>query len=337
MNSLERVTAAVQFEKPDRTPVIAQVFGHAATLSGVALGDYVRNGELLARCQIQALERYDYDAVFALMDVNVETEALGSILTYRNDRYPTIKTYALSGGVTLDRLEIPDPNKDGRMPELLKAAKKLRKQVGDDVLVVGCVVGPMTLVSQILGLESALFLAVDDPALFTRLLDFAADVVIRFGTAQLEVGVHLPIVFDPSSTPEVIPPQFYRELILPHIIRVFKAFKQSGSVTNWLHTAGPAVSIYPYYTQADVDIANMDFCVDPMEAMAVLPHICLDGNIKPWSFVDATPDEITAESSRLLAQFADRGDFILSSGCEIPPEAKPENIAAMVAAARYGR
>jgi uroporphyrinogen decarboxylase len=336
MNSLERITAAVRFEKPDMVPVIAQVFGHAATLSGVALGDYIRDGDLLARCQMHALEQYDYDAVFALMDVNVETEALGSVLTYRNNGYPTISTYALSGGVTLDRLEIPDPHKAGRMPELLKAAKKLRKQVGDDVLVVGCVMGPMTLASQTLGLETALFLAVDEPEQFTRLLDFAADVVIRFGTAQLEAGVHLPIVFDPASTPDVIPPQFYRELILPHITRVFKAFKQAGSATNWLHTAGPSVSIYPYYPQADVEIANMDFCVDPMEAMEVLPQICLDGNIKPWSFVDATPDEITAESSRLLAQFADRGGFILSSGCEIPPEAKPENIAAMVSAARFG-
>src|SRR5450631_1175142 len=305
MNSLDRVAAAVRFETPDRVPVIAQVFGHAATLAGVALGDYVQNGELLARCQMTALERYDYDAVFALMDMNVETEALGSVLTYQKDGYPTVTTYALSGNMTFDKLEIPDPHKAGRMPELLKAARQLRRQVGNDVLVVGCVVGPMTLVSQILGMETALYLAIDNPELFIRLLDFAADVVIRFGVAQLEAGVHLPIVFDPSSTPEVIPPQFYRELVLPHLTRMFTAFKQAGSAANWLHTAGSAMSIYPFYPQANVEIANMDFCIDPQEAMEVLPRICLNGNIKPWSFVEATPEEIAAESSLLLEQFAD--------------------------------
>ena len=93
MNSIERIKAAVNFEAPDRVPVIAQVFGHAATLAGVALGDYVQDGDLLARCQIQALARYDYDAVFALMDVNVETEAVGSNLTYRADQYPDVKSY----------------------------------------------------------------------------------------------------------------------------------------------------------------------------------------------------------------------------------------------------
>lgn len=337
MNSLDRVAAAVRFEPPDRVPVIAQVFGHAATLAGVALGDYVQDGELLARCQMTALERYDYDAVFALMDVNVETEALGSVLSYQKDGYPTVTTYALSGNMTLDKLEIPDPHKTGRMPELLKAARQLRRQVGNDVLVVGCVVGPMTLATQLLGMESALYLAADEPEQFTRLLDFATEVVIRFGVAQLEAGVHLPIVFDPSSTPEVIPPQFYRELVLPHLTRVFTAFKQAGSSANWLHTAGSAMPIYPFYPWANVEIANMDFCVDPQEAMEVLPRICLNGNIKPWSFVEATSEEIAAESLLLLEQFADRGGFILSSGCEIPPEAKPENIAAMVSAARRGR
>lgn len=337
MNSLDRVAAAVQFETPDRVPVIAQVFGHAATLAGVALGDYLQDGELLARCQMKALERYDYDAVFALMDVNVETEALGSVLTYRTDGYPSVSNFAISGGTLLDKLEIPDPHKAGRMPELLKAASQLRRQVGDDVLVVGCVVGPMTLATQLLGMETALYLAADEPEQFTRLLDFAAEVIIRFGTAQLEAGVHLPVVFDPSSTPEVIPPQFYRELVVPHLTRVFRAFKQAGSAINWLHTAGLAIPIYPFYPQTNVEIANMDFCVDPQEAMEVLPRICLDGNIKPWSFVEATPKEIAAESSQLLEQFADRGGFILSSGCEIPPEAKPENIEAMVSAARCGR
>ena len=47
MNSLERIAAAVAFQATDRVPVIAQVFGHAATLAGVALDDYAlgrRNG-----------------------------------------------------------------------------------------------------------------------------------------------------------------------------------------------------------------------------------------------------------------------------------------------------
>jgi uroporphyrinogen decarboxylase len=62
----------------------------------------------------------------------------------------------------------------------------------------------------------------------------------------------------------------------------------------------------------------------------LLPKTCLDGNIKSLSFIDATPAEIASKSKKLLDLFANRGGYILSSGCEIPPESKPENIEAMM-------
>jgi uroporphyrinogen decarboxylase len=332
MNSLQRIQATLNFQKADRVPVIAQVFGQAAVLAGVSLGAYLRDGELLARCQLQALNRYGYDAVFALMDTSVETEAMGSVLHYPQDRYPHVVSYALPDATGLESLRLPDPQRAGRMPELLKAAGILRREVGDEVLVVGCVLGPLTIATQLLGAETALYLAIDDPDRFALLLDFAAELAIGFGTAQLEAGVHLPVVFDPSASPAVVPPQFFREFELPRLQRVFAALKAAGSAASWLHIAGPAGPILPCYRQAGVDIANFDYCVDAAETMAALPQTCLDGNIKPLSFVEATPEAIEKEAAALLAQFAPRGGFILSSGCEIPPEAQPANVAALVAA-----
>lgn len=334
MNSLARIKETITFGKPDRIPVIAQVFGHAATLAKVSLEDYVRNGEVAARCQINALKRYDYDAVFALTDVNVETEAVGSKLIYRANYYPDVERHALTRQTNLDSLSVPDPHKAGRMPELLKAARILRQEVGDEVLVVGCVLGPMTLATQLIDIKSSLYLAIDEPERFARLLDFAKDVIICYGLAQLEAGAHLPIVFEPSGSPAVIPYQFFREFVLPRLKEIFAAFKQAGSQANWLHIAGPTESILPFYPQAGVDIANFDFCVAPVDARQAVPQTCLDGNIKPLLFVEGNPEAITDESDALLDIFTGRGGFILSSGCEIPPEAKPENILAMVQAAR---
>ena len=105
-----------------------------------------------------------------------------------------------------------------------------------------------------------------------------------------------------------------------------------GSAGNWLHIAGPATPILPYYRDAGVDIANFDYCVSMDEANNMLPAICLDGNIKSLSFIEGTPADIRKESKKLLSYFREREGFILSSGCEIPPESRPENIAAMVQA-----
>ena len=337
MTGLERIQAALAFGRPDRVPVIAQVLGHAAVLAGVPLESYLRDGELLARCQLQALDRYGYDAVFALMDTSVESEAAGSHLIYRAGIYPYVDRYALADAGEVERLAVPDPRRCGRMPQMLKAARILRHEVGKEVLVVGCVLGPMTLATQLLGPEKALFLAIDEPDLFARVLDFAVEVAIAFGRAQIEAGAHLPVVFDPCASLAVIPPQFFREFELPRLTRLFTALKSAGALANWLHIAGPAEAIYPYYPEAGVEIANVDYCIDPVRARQILPRTCLNGNLRPLSFVGGLAGDIAAESAGLLEHFGPGGGFILSSGCEIPPEASPENVAAMVAAPKVVR
>src|SRR5208283_215646 len=164
------------------------------------------------------------------------------------------------------------------------------------------------------------------------LMDFATDVVIRFGQAQLQAGAHLPVVFDPSASPAVIPPNFFREFALPRLQRVFQALSAAGATANWLHIAGPAAPILHYYEKAGVHIANFDYMVSAAEAMSRLPLTCFDGNIKSLLFVEGSPAEVETEAVNLLRAFRDRRGFILSSGCEIPPEAKPENIAALAKA-----
>ena len=109
MNSLERVNAAVNFKETDRVPVIAQVFGHAATLSGVPVSDYVRDGGTLAGCQLKALKRYGYDAVFSVMDVSVETEAAGSVLRYPKEQLSRGRKIRLFHRRRLERLFHPGP------------------------------------------------------------------------------------------------------------------------------------------------------------------------------------------------------------------------------------
>lgn len=163
-------------------------------------------------------------------------------------------------------------------------------------------------------------------------MDVAVEMIIRFGQAQLEAGAHLPLVFDPSASSAVVPRQFFREFELPRLRRVFQAFAESGSVANWLHIAGPADSILPFYPQAGVTLANFDYCISAAEARNQLPDTCLNGNLRPMLFLEGSPAEIEAEARELMTAFRDRGGFILSSGCEIPPEAAPENVAALVCA-----
>jgi uroporphyrinogen decarboxylase len=335
MNSIERIKAAVSFGQPDRTAVIPQLFAHAAVQRGLTIGDYVENGNIAADCQLDALRHYDADAVFAALDVCVEAAAVGCQVEYRRDIYPAMIKPAFTPDTDFSRLVLPNPETTPRMSEVLRMAGKLRRAVADETLVVGVVQGPMTLAVQFLGMETALYLAADDHTRFEQLLEYTTQVTMTFGLSQLAAGVHVCLVFEPVGCPEIVPPAFFREMLAPRISRIFQAFKNAGAPANWLHIAGQVMPILPLYREIGADIGNFDYVVDPIRVARAIPDgLCLDGNIKPLAFVEDQPEAIEAEARCLIHCFERRGGFILSSGCEIPPEAKPENIEAMVKAAK---
>ncbi len=332
MNTLERIVNTINFEPHDRVPVIPPIFGHSAILSGVPLIKYLSDGGVLAKCQVKAHNHYGYDSVCAFMDVCVESEAVGSELEFRENLYPIVKSYIISNSSIINDLDLPDPFEDGRMPELLKAIGLLKEEIGDNALIVGCVLGPMTVAIQLMGIENVLFLSVDEPKKFTRLLDFATEVCKSFGKAQIESGVHVSLVFDPAASPIVIPPEMFRTHLIQRLKKIFEELKKAGSIVNWLFITGIAQRIFQYYPDIGVELAHFDYEVDPKDVRTTLPRTCLSGNLKPISFIEDRPEEIAKASSKLISNFREDEGYILSAGCEIPLESKPENIAAMVTA-----
>lgn len=336
MNSLERILAAARLEPTDCVPFAPQLFGHAAVTGGAALSAYLRDGRVLAECQLKERQRYGTDAVFAFMDLGVEVEALGARLDYHESRYPDVAGGLLAPADDGSALRQCDPARDGRLPELLRAVGLLRAAVGDTALVAGAVAGPMTLATQLYGIETALYCAADDPVRYEAVLDFATETVLRSGAAQLAAGAHGIVVFDPAASPAVVPADFFRARLESRLRRLADGLRAAGARLIWLNIAGPTADILPRYAAIGADIATFDYYLDPTEARRLLPHACLAGNLKSLDFLDRAPVTVTARVQSLFAAFADRGGFVLSSGCEIPPEADADNLAALAAAAGAG-
>lgn len=336
MNSLERTLAAIRFEPADRTPFMPQIFGLAARTAGIGLDAYIRDGRLIAECQLRLRERIGSDAVIAFSDLGVETEALGSRLKYSNLQYPEVVDYVLAPSGDPATLRLPDPARDGRMPAILNALELMRRSLGDSALVVGGIAGPMTLAAQLYGAEAALYLTADDWPRFEAALDFAVEVAIHYSSAQIAAGAHMVMVLDPMASPDVVPPKFFRERLLPRLRKVMASQRTAGALITWLNIAGPTAPILPHYAEIGADLATFDYYVDPTEARSLLPRTCLAGNLKTLDFLAPSPEGLAAQARRLIAAFADRGGFILSSGCEIPPEAGENNVAALAEAVARG-
>jgi uroporphyrinogen decarboxylase len=330
--ALENVFCTLRFERTARPPVFPQLFGHAARHVGLTLREYRQSGATVAECQLAARAAYGHDAVFAIMDLNVEAEAMGARLNDPADAYADIMEHPIARAADVGKLELPNPEKDGRMPEILRACKVLRKEVREDFPVVGGVLGPVTLASQLVGLENFLFGFHDDPEATEALLDFATSVVMAFGLAQLRAGAHLPLVLDPAASPAVLPHKLFRRYAAPGLQRIFHEFSQNDAIANWILITGDISPILTDLPSTGANLVNLDYCVSPAAARAALPRMALNGNIAPLAFVESTPDQIARDAQILVETFKPSGGWILSAGCEIPPEAHPPNIIAMVRA-----
>ena len=67
----------------------------------------------------------------------------------------------------------------------------------------------------------------------------------------------------------------------------------------------------------------------------VPPDVVVIGNLDPVAVVaHSTPQEVYAATRELLDSMSKYSNFILSSGCDLPPETPLDNIRAMIDACR---
>ncbi|MFN3479004.1 MAG: uroporphyrinogen decarboxylase family protein [Thermodesulfovibrionales bacterium] len=334
MTSLERVKAVFKKDIPDIRPVMPEVFGVAARLNGYTIYKYVTDEKVLAESQIRTQREMGYDVLFAFADLLVEAEAIGCRLKYDEDAYPYIVEPVLRNLDMVGELKLPDPERDGRMPVVIQATRLLREYAGDKCLITSCVVGPVTIAAHLIGLENFLYSLVDQPERVNILLDYTEMVMKIYGEELLKAGAHCLIVFDPVSSPDVVPSSYFLNLESGRLKRAFDYFSSLGSLIPWISIAGPTQRIIPYYKLSGIGLATIDYEVSLREAFSLCNGIVLNGNLKPYDFVSNAPEEIKEKTEACIFEASGKKNFIIGTGCEIPIEAKADNIVTFVKTAK---
>jgi uroporphyrinogen decarboxylase len=330
MTSYERLLSAVSGRSRDRTPVAPQVFGNAAKLTGHSLREYVSDGRVLAESQLRVRNEVGYDILFAFADLNIEAEALGCALRCEDDAYPSIEKHLIAMPGDARDLAVPDPVGSGRMPVVLEACARLREAVGNECVISACVTGPVTIASQLTGIEPFLYQVADSPAAVNSLLDFTERVAIAYGKALLRAGAHCIVIFDPVASPAVLPPSLFVNYEFPRLARMSKAFRLAGASVSWISIAGATQKLMPYFSRAGINLATVDYVVPLGEALGLSGDVAVNGNLKPYSFVTDSAALLKASATKCLLAARGSNRFILGSGCEVPVETKIENLRALV-------
>ena len=333
MNSLERYLAVCSGQLPDRAPVSPFIMQFAAQVAGLAYKDYCESGEALALAQATCVRRFGYDSVNVTSDAVREFAAVGGTTAdFGPESVPAAEPVPFIQSLDdLRALHLPDPLGHNGMHEQIKALRMLQAELPDQP-VYAWVEAPF---QEACILRDINYFMVDlrtDPELAGAILQFALDMEIEFALAQIEAGARFMGIGDAVAS--LASADDYARFNLPYLSQLVNAVKKRGVYVKY-HACGRTRHIWPYIRQLDIDILNLDSLIDFGQAREFFgDRFVLKGNLNPITeLLDATPEVVRAASQASFEKAGRNGRFILSPGCELPPQTPYENLEALVESA----
>lgn len=350
MTSQERIGRAARRQPVDRVPVAPYMGNHGARIAGVPIGRYCRSGRLMAEAQFKAWEIYGQDAVVAQSDNYYIAEGFGVEVEHHEDSTPTLRTPVAHELEDIDRLRVPDPRRDGRMPVYLEAISRLAEKTRGAVAVRAPGTGPFSLASHLMGTEQFLLelaLADQEPdgpgaRALQRLMGLTTDALIAFATACLDAGAQIVQAGDSLASLDVISPATYARWAWPAERRFFATINPRAErvgAASLLHICGNTTGGLDAMADTGAHILELDYKVSLQTARERVGHrVCLMGNLDPVEVLwRGTPEVVARAARQAINDGGGSVGFILGSGCEVAVATPPENLKAMVGAARCHR
>jgi hypothetical protein len=135
-------------------------------------------------------------------------------------------------------------------------------------------------------------------------------------------------------------PRQFEEFALPEWQEMCEFWVRRG-VTPILHFDSDWTPFFPYIKNLPRGkcVLNLDGTSNIFAAKDQLgDHMCIMGDVPAALLKLGEPEEVDEYCRRLITELGADGGFILSSGCTIPIDSKPENVKAMLASVhRYGK
>ncbi|MFQ5484090.1 MAG: uroporphyrinogen decarboxylase family protein, partial [Desulfobacterales bacterium] len=223
MNAKERVMAVINHQKPDRMPCL----GANSTVTYEQMEKVQafwpkghENAETMAKQAMAAYTVLGFDAVRVPFSQTFEAEAFGCKIkpgrgVDGNEGIPGIEH---PPPYTLDDVPLfPDDFLSrGKIPQLLKAVRILKEELGDEVPIIGGIIGPFTLTGALVDTVPLLKATFKTPEKIPPFLDVAEKGGTALANALIEAGADIISCEDMTASPELIAPKTYGDIELKY-------------------------------------------------------------------------------------------------------------------------
>lgn len=292
---------------------------------GKKVFDAVTNGEVHYQAIRNVTETYNTAACTVIMDLTVEAEAFGCTISMPEHEVPSVTGRLVYDEESVNRLQVPSLSV-GRMPEYLKANRLAIENIKDKPVLSGCI-GPFSLAGRLYDMSEIMVGIYIEPDVIKTLLDKCTAYITAYCKELKSLGATGVIMAEPAAG--LLSNDDCQEYSTVYVKQIVEAV-QDDNFTVILHNCGNKGQC----TQAMIDsgAAALHFgnAVDMVATLEQCPSdLIVMGNIDPVGILkQASSEDVYRITSDLLTKTAGYKNFVISSGCDMPPLVPEANIKA---------
>lgn len=293
--------------------------------------DAVTNGKIHFQAVKKLYELYPSAAATVIMDLTVEAEAFGSEITFPENEVPSVIGNLVTNMEDVENLHIPDMAQ-GRLCEYLLVNSLSVAAIQDKPVLAGCI-GPYSLAGRLMGMTEIMTGIYTDPDMVMLLLEKCNAFLLNYCKEIKKTGVGGVVMAEPAagliSAEDCL---IYSSAFIKQIVEEL----QDDTFMVVLHNCGNTGHSTSAMVETGAAALHFGNRIDMLDALNGCPQeVLVMGNIDPVGCMKmGTPEGVYSDTMQLLDKTSGYRNFVLSTGCDVPPHVSPENISAFYRALR---
>ena len=292
-------------------------------LMDITVKELISSSEMQARGMKLIADRTDSAASVSLMDLSVEAECFGAKIVTSDDEVPTVVGAVVSSAEDAEKLQVP-PMFSGRTGIYVDAIKKAVQLITDRPVFAG-VIGPFSLAGRLVDVTEAMIYCYEDPDMLKTVLDKCTAFLINYILEYKKVGAHGVVIAEPLAG--LLSPALAEEFSEPYVRRIVEKVQDENFIVIYHNCGNGTIQMIDSILRTGCSAYHFGNAIDMREMMKHIPeNVIAMGNIDPaGEFRNGTPASIK-KATKDLMRVCKYPNFAISSGCDIPPMSKWENI-----------
>lgn len=301
------------------------------SLMGITVRQLVENPDTMAEGIRRVAEEVPAAAAVSMMDLSVEAEAFGCTLHMEDYEVPTVVGALITDEDEAEALAVPQVGA-GRTGLNVEAIRKTCAAIQDRPVFAG-IIGPFSLAGRLMDVSEALINCHAEPDMVHIALEKATEFLIEYAKAYKAVGANGIVMAEPLTG--LLSPKFAGEFSEPYVRRIIEAVQDPEFIVIY-HNCGPnTVLMADSILRTGAAAYHFGNAIDMGDMMPHFPKdVLVMGNIAPSDvFLGGTPEDVRKATLDLMERLCPQyPNFLISSGCDIPPMTSWDNIHAFFAA-----